>query len=107
MKLDIEISNPIILIPRNSQEDDHIVADLGKIVVTNVHVMEETMKLDVMQIEITDLNVKSVLANRRGELKSCRVLKNIDVSLTMKRPLGRDPDHKNPDIFVRYWTVYI
>jgi hypothetical protein len=101
IKLNLEIANPIIIVPQNSGQDDHMCLDLGKITVTNRQITESEMKIEAFDLVMTDMNIQCFLASEKtGQIVSCPLFSGIDVDVVLKRSLTRDVDHRLPDIQV-------
>eukprot|EP01122_Echinamoeba_exundans_P011264 TRINITY_DN4424_c0_g1_i1.p1 TRINITY_DN4424_c0_g1~~TRINITY_DN4424_c0_g1_i1.p1 ORF type:complete len:3569 (-),score=802.37 TRINITY_DN4424_c0_g1_i1:9-9890(-) len=101
IKLNLEIANPLIIVPQNSGQDDHMCLDLGKITVTNRQTTESDMKIEAFDLSMTDMNIQCFLASEKtGQIISCPLFSGIDVDVVLKRSLTRDLDHRLPDLQV-------
>lgn len=59
IKLDIDVSNPFILVPRSSTSKDHLLLDLGKISLSNKFIMHEQVEIDQISVIVSQLKAIS------------------------------------------------
>ena len=124
MKLKVEVSNPFIRVPKNTSlhnyklfdahspevdAEGYMLLDLGKISIENHFGENAEASIDVMKIDISKLNMKSINLVRKGEevvAKERWVLNNTNVGLQLQRILAfKVPDPKLPRLDVSLFFI--
>jgi hypothetical protein len=104
VKLDISIANPLVIIPRSSADEEHVLVDLGKISVSNKleyaapHSDIPIVSKDNITVQITALNLKTFVNVGGQKLSEAKFVDNIDLALSVARNLIRVPEQ--PEIVV-------
>lgn len=120
IKLDIDVSNPFILVPRSSKSKDHLLLDLGKISLSNKFIMHEQVEIDQISVMVSQLKAISSTysitvallgfpndgidfgsVTLQKEL-STQVIKDTNIKVILKRSIANNESHIVPDIDVRY-----
>jgi len=96
-KLDILVSNPLIIVPKNSFDADHYVQlDLGKIVLKNDFKTVGKEEVDEMTINVHNLNVETHQAKFISTL-----FLHTDIDLAIVRPVSSNTEFLIPDLELR------
>eukprot|EP01122_Echinamoeba_exundans_P016084 TRINITY_DN8049_c0_g1_i1.p1 TRINITY_DN8049_c0_g1~~TRINITY_DN8049_c0_g1_i1.p1 ORF type:complete len:2404 (-),score=554.15 TRINITY_DN8049_c0_g1_i1:64-6402(-) len=106
VKLDVSIANPLIIVPRSSSEEEHVLVDLGKISVKNhLDYAPAAASSDVpivskdnITVQIIALNLKTFVNVGGQKLSEAKFVDNIDLTLSVARNLIRAPTE--PEILV-------
>lgn len=106
VKLDIEVANPLILVPKSSSDEDHVLVDLGKITVRNSFDYAPAnasgnipvVTKDKIAVQISSLNVKTLVSVGGKSQVPAKFVDNIDLALSVSRLLARAADE--PEILV-------
>lgn len=107
MKIDVDITNPVVIIPRaTSDTENYFYLDLGRIVIKNSLApaprpkelpagAEFSETLDNMKIEVVQLNLQTF----QSEFQSVLFL-HTNITVDFSRPISRNADHLIPDVKV-------
>ncbi|KNC49731.1 uncharacterized protein AMSG_06001 [Thecamonas trahens ATCC 50062] len=86
LKLDIVVQSPTLVMPRSSHGKAHIVADLGRITVSNsLKPSSSRLLLDTWRLAISNMHLTSVALD-----EPLRIIESIDIALAASRPLPLD-----------------
>jgi hypothetical protein len=102
MKYEIVILNPIIMVPRNSNTEEVIQADLGKISINNKLQLEPTLQSEVIQLHISSINLTTGRHSNTNNsiIISDTILQRTDIQLSITRPLNPEDKHMNLAIVI-------
>ena len=87
-KLDVDVLNPYIIIPKKSTEDDYLCVDLGRIKVTNQLLGVDKKPIppfetDSIKVDVENLNISVRAMNpSTKQLMSYPILHNITAELS-------------------------
>lgn len=107
MKIDVDITNPVVIIPRATDDtENYFYFDLGRIVIKNeikpaprpegLEASQEfSESLDHMKIEVIKLNVQTF----QTDFKAVLFLET-NIGVDFCRPISRNADHLIPDVQV-------
>ncbi|XP_041957413.1 vacuolar protein sorting-associated protein 13A isoform X2 [Alosa sapidissima] len=107
ISLAVRINAPVLFLPQSSSSPNVIVADLGRVVVSNAFAMESTMSplrkaippiTDNMKVELSHLKMyRTTFAHGKFQ-NEVELLKPVNMDLTIKRNLSAAWYHNIPDI---------
>jgi hypothetical protein len=107
MKIDVDITNPVVIIPRATDDsENYFYLDLGRIVIKNSinpaprpaglpATTEFSELLDHMRIEVVRLNLQTVQSHFKAVL-----FLHTNISVDFSRPITQNLEHFIPDIQV-------
>lgn len=95
MKFDIDITNPLILVPRGTNSEDYLYLDLGRIIVSNTINPAGEELVDTMKIKVVKLNLQTF----QEDFSSVLFL-HTDISVGLSRPISQNEGHVVPDLAV-------
>jgi hypothetical protein len=58
------------------------------------------MKIEAFKFDMAAVNIRTVIKNLEGRMVDRAMVNDIDINVTLKRSLTKDPDHKLPNIMV-------
>lgn len=95
MKFDVDITNPLVIIPRGTRHEDYLYLDLGRILVNNNITPVGEELVDTMRIKVVQLNLQTF----QSDFTSVLFL-HTDINMDLSRPISLNQDHKIPDLQV-------
>ena len=100
-RMTIEVSTPIIFIPRSTESREFISVSLGETMITNRLDTIAGVKYDFMTINVKGLGISAVVRNSECTgLVERRILENLDLCLSVNRAIEGNDDHLLPDVEV-------
>ena len=100
MKYEIVIKNPIVMVPRNSNSEEVIQADLGKIYLKNQLQLDPLHNSEIIHLQISSINLTTGrhIAGNNSMMISDTVLQRTDITMAITRPLNPLDKHLNLSI---------
>jgi hypothetical protein len=95
MKFDVDITNPLVIVPLGTDYEDHLYLDLGRIIVDNTIAPLGDQLVDTMHIKVVQLNVKTF----QRDFTSVLFL-HTDINVDLSRPISLNENHAIPDLQV-------
>ena len=100
-RLFIEVSSPVVYLPRSTESREFISLALGATTITNRMDTIAGVKYDFMTVNITGLGLRAVVRNTECTgLVERRILDNIDLCLSVNRAIEGNDEHLLPDVEV-------
>jgi hypothetical protein len=102
-KFDVKAGNPVLIVPRDSEDDESIVLDLGRIDIANELLFSDDKKLllkDTIRANMEGLQIVSRVGGANSVVDSPPLLQRVGMEVVITRNLSIRLEDPSPDILV-------